>query len=44
MDDTSIEQLRLLCRVSQSLHALTDLGELLRVVTEKAKELLGAEG
>lgn len=45
MDEVSPqEQLQLLYRVSQSLHALTDLGELLPVVTEKAKELLDAEG
>jgi len=38
------EQLELLYQVSQSLHTLTDLSDLLPVVTEKAKELLGAEG
>ena len=38
------QQLELLYQVSQSLHALTELSDLLPVVTEKAKELLGAEG
>ncbi len=38
------QQLELLYEVSQSLHALTELADLLPVVTEKAKELLGAEG
>jgi len=44
MPATSTQQLELLYDVSRSLHALIELDDLLPVVVEKTKQLLGAEG
>jgi Nif-specific regulatory protein len=44
MSEVSTQQLQLLYDVSRSLHAVTELAELLSLVVEKCKELLDAEG
>lgn len=44
MTALSIEQLELLCDVSRSLHALIELDQLMPVIVDKTKQVLGVEG